>query len=285
MTQTNNQKAVARRNGRSLGTSLMTVSAKTLHRVCRDKGITFAEAENAVKVRQWLPFAEDAKEPIIDAEALWRRIGKPYKRFRDWANQNIKPVLEDGVKQGAEISATYKTVQGGIKKGYLLSRDMAAKFAMQAKTKEGNSVREYFLLMERIATSMAVFAFARAEKLVECDKLLTSTLHSMAPNGLDKFSHKRWVSDNEIFFKSKLSEVLSGARAGQWREILGSNNGIRDVLTVQDLAIYGDAYFAALTLLEALGSTEKAMKAIQKRYGSRINADRYLLTIEEQKAA
>lgn len=275
-TNINTNTSKTARNGRSLGTSLMTVSAKDMHRICSNKGITFEEAQNAVKVRQWLPYEEDPKEPAIDAEVLWRRIGKPHKQFRKWAEYHIKPMLERP-NQAAEISPSFQTVRGGTKQGYLLSRDVAAKLAMQANTEEGNAVREYFLLMERIASSMAVYAFARAEKLIRCDVDLTRMLHGMAPNGLDKRDHKWWVSDKEILFKSKIAEVVSGARAGDWRDTLGSNKGIRDVLSIPDLDIYGDAYFTALAYLDAFGSIDRTMQALQKRYGNKINAEAYLL--------
>ncbi|RQW28993.1 hypothetical protein EHS17_03860 [Rhodobacteraceae bacterium CH30] len=272
------------RNGRSLGTTLMTASAKDMHRICADKGITLAEAENAVKVRQWLPYVDDAKEPVIDAEVLWRRIGKPHKRFRDWADHYIKPMIECQ-RQAAEISATYEAVRGGTKKGYLLSRDVAAKLAMMANTDEGNAVREYFLLMERIAASMAVFAFARADKMIQCDNNLTHILHKAAPKELDKFDRKWWVSDKEQLFKSKLAEVLSGARAGKWREALGSSNGIRDVLTVKDLGVYTDAYFAGVTLMGAFaGNIRKVMELLEGQYGNKVNASAYLMAMDAEAA-
>ena len=273
-TNINTNTSKTARNGRSLGTSLMTVSAKDMHRICSDKGITFEEAQNAVKVRQWLPYEEDPKEPAIDAEVLWRRIGKPHKQFRKWAEYHIKPMLERP-NQAAEISPSFQTVRGGTKQGYLLSRDVAAKLAMQANTEEGNAVREYFLLMERIVIAIAVYAQTRASTLMELDKELTGMLHEVAPSGLDKWSHSDWVINNEARFKSKVVEVVSGIKAGAWREAHGSHKGIRDVLNLHDLNIYGEAYRAALTLLGAFGNVEKAIDGIRKKFTLRIDAESY----------
>ena len=47
-------------------------------------GFTEEQADRMIRTRRVIPYLEEveARLPSIDAERLWSRIGKPYKRFR-----------------------------------------------------------------------------------------------------------------------------------------------------------------------------------------------------------
>ncbi len=252
-----------RRDGRSLKVSPLDVSRALLVEL----GYAPEEAALVVNTRRYLPCLPDPKEPKIDAEALWVRIGKPHKRFRAWATYYIEPMVGDICQsQDAEISATYKTVRGGTRKGYLLSRNVAAHLAMQANTPEGRTVRDYFLLMERVAIDMTRYAHSRAAQLIQQDQVLCMTIHQNAPRGLSQRQHADYCKATEKEFKSRFAEALTGFRAGHWRQASGEGNrqGIRDRLGLDDLDTYGTAYLVAVSVYRATGgSIDAAMETVR----------------------
>lgn len=91
---------MSKRDGRSLLSTINTVPTSTMVTL----GLTSSQAERIIRVRRVLPLMEDRRTPCLDARKLWERIGKPHGRFRDWASQHIKPMM-DRADLSAEISA------------------------------------------------------------------------------------------------------------------------------------------------------------------------------------
>ncbi|MCG9066157.1 hypothetical protein LH425_14225 [Laribacter hongkongensis] len=250
-----------RRDGRSLKVTPLDVSKALLVEL----GYAPEEAALVVNTRRYLPCLPDPKEPKIDAEALWVRIGKPHKRFRAWATHYIEPMVGND-NELAEISAFLKSTKTKPRKGYLLSRNVAAHLAMQANTPEGRAIRDYFLLMERVAIDMTRYAHSRAAQLIQQDQVLCMTIHQNAPRGLSQRQHADYCKATEKEFKSRFAEALTGFRAGHWRQASGEGNrqGIRDRLGLDDLDTYGTAYLVAVSVYRATGgSIDAAMETVR----------------------
>lgn len=127
------------RDGRSLSISHDNITQKQLI----EFGLNAESAKRAINVRRVLPYVEDPTIPCIDARGLWSRIGKPHKRFRDWADHYIKPLLIDDNAR-AEITALEVAGKSGSPtKSYTISRNLAVHLAMQAKTPQGWEIRCY----------------------------------------------------------------------------------------------------------------------------------------------
>ncbi|MCG9042307.1 hypothetical protein, partial [Laribacter hongkongensis] len=89
--------------------------------------------------------------------------------------------------------------------------------AMQANTPEDRAVRDYFLMMERVAIDMIRYAHSRAAPLIQQDQVLCMTIHQNAPQGLSRQQHADYCKATEKEFKSRFAEALTGFRAGHWR--------------------------------------------------------------------
>ena len=76
-------------------------------------------------------------------------------------------------------------------------------------------------------------------------------------------------------------EVLTGYPAGYWRDAIGGNRGIRDVLSDEDLILYSRCYDTAVTLFRAgFTDVEKIKPILQESFGGRINPADYGLRVE-----
>ncbi|WP_036302920.1 antA/AntB antirepressor family protein [Methylotenera sp. L2L1] len=252
-----NTKKLAR-DGRTLTLTHTNVPAMQL----MEFGLSEDAAKRAMRVRTVLPYMEDATVPCIDARKLWSRIGKPHKRFNDWANYHIKPLV-DSQKHNTEISVfEIPNKQGKPSKNYTLSRDLAAKLAMQANTEDGNEIRCYFLDMERIVRNLERYNLGRAVVPVKLDNRLTHAAYKRNPE--EATSHEKML-------KSNVCKVLTGLRAGEVR--LKYRMGIRDVLKnyaeLQDT--YNDAYKVALTMYEDGKKWRDSEPILVSIYGGKIN--------------
>jgi anti-repressor protein len=249
-------------------------------------GFTEEQADRMIRTRRVLPYLEEqeAAAPSVDAERLWSRIGKPYKRFRDWADHYIKPLQAQAASAeksalGILVSEVAGTRGGTPKKVYTLSRDLAAGLAMQANTPEGEDVRRYFLDMERAALRLSEFNRSRGHDLMAADA------------GLQHFTRKRaaelakagkitvpavsYAKDREQAAKRIVCEVLTGLKTGEWRARFGRR--IRDTLDPGDLLTYGSAFTLAVNLLQVRAATnEDALREqLGRLYGSRIDPAKY----------
>jgi anti-repressor protein len=214
---------------------------------------------------------------LLDAEKLWTRIGKPWKRFNEWAAHFLKPLIEAGEKTAITVySIPTKTKP---RTGYTLSRDLAADLAQQANTKEGADVRHYFRDMERAALRLSEFNRSRGLDLAEADA------------GLQHFTRKRAAElkkagkitdapvtharDREQTVKRLVCEVLTGLSTSAWKERCGRR--IRDTLDSADLQTYGVAYTLAVNLLQVRAATnEDALRdQLGRLYANRIDPDKY----------
>ncbi|RZT89424.1 anti-repressor protein [Azospira oryzae] len=248
-------------------------------------GFTEEQAQRMMNTRRVLPIVENRKAPCMDARKLWERIGKPHGRFNMWVDHNIKPLL--GNDNGfAEISA--KVTKGGTgrpRTDYTLSRDIAAHLAMMANTPEGRDVRDYFLDMEDLALRLAKHLPVRVATLVSTDNELTHHCIKKAAEAAKQGNIRRDLTfvvanDWEKSIKSLVCEVLTGYPAGHWREALGGNRGIRDVLTTDDLVLYSRCYDVAASLFCAGYTDRKVLKdSLFPTFGHRINPADYGLLV------
>lgn len=231
-----------------------------------------------MRTRRVLPLLDDHKAPQIDARKLWERIGKPHRRFNDWAAHYIKPLLSRPTPF-TEISVKVTPgSKGRPRQDYILSRDVAAQLAMQANTPEGEDIRAYFLDMERLAFRLSEHMGIRVTAIVGTDNKVTHTLTKRTAE--DAKAGKldgpiRVVSmDRERLLKSTICEVLTGQSASQWREAFGK--GIRDVLDPADLLHYSKCYETAWALVNA-GERSKAklVAILTPSYGGLIDPAKY----------
>ncbi len=264
------------RDGRSLITTINTVSTSTMLTL----GLTPSQAARIIRVRRVLPLVIDRRAPCLDARKLWERIGKPHGRFRDWAEDYIKPLL-DRPGTFAEISA--KLVQpktGRPSKEYTLSRNIAAHLAMMANTPEGEDIRTYFLDMEDLAQRLSDHLGVRVTAILETDREVTHMMRRRAGDAakVGRFPRRSVTSratENERLLKDTVCHVLTGHRTGWWREAFG--RGVRDVLDTTDAALYAKCYESARAAIESglVKDPAALVRFLTPAYGGKVRPEKY----------
>lgn len=268
-----------KRTGRSLVETINNASTKTMRTV----GFTEAQAERVISTRRVLPLVEDTKQPCIDAKKLWEKIGKPHGAFRKWADHYIKPLLERGGMNGEISPFEDSSKPGKPSKEYHLSRDVAAKLAMQANTVEGDEIRQYFLDMERLAVRLSEYFTVRADALVETDRILTNFTRKRAGDQakvgtIPKGAVKTVALEHEKRVKSLACEIVTGKPPKYWRELLGGGRSVRDALDQGDLRQYQKCYDFLVDLLQSgVKSDASLVEAATTVYGGKVNMDKYLI--------
>lgn len=255
-----NTKKLAR-DGRSLSVRHSNVT----HRQLVEFGLSEESAKRAMLVRRVLPYMEDATVPCIDARSLWSRIGKPHKRFNDWANYHIKPML-DNQMLNTEISVFEDNSKSGKPtKDYKLSRNVATHLAMQANTHEGWNIRCYFMDMERIVFKLAEYNQTRVVAPVKLDNRLT---HATYKRGL------REPSVHEMKLKSYVCKVVTGLKASE--VVAKYGRSVRDLLKHHPdmLDVYNTAYNGAVTMYEDGKKWRNIEPVIAGIYGGKIQLDK-----------
>ena len=268
-----------KRTGQSLLETINTASTATMLTI----GFSESQAKRMIRVRRVLPLMEDSKTPCIDARKLWERIGKPHKRFNMWADSYIKPILASN-SINAEISAKVPEVKlGRPRTDYKISRDLAATLAMQARTKEGEEIRQYFLDVERLAVRLSEHMGIRADAIIETDKKVMHQAFVGAGNAAKKgIISTGAVGDEakkrEILIKSVVREVLSGYSRKKYRDFFGDRN-FRDLLDTKDLNRYAQCYESASSLFAMNDGKVPAnlLESLRKAYKS-LDMSKYLPT-------
>lgn len=260
------------RDGRSLMSTVNTVPTSTMLTL----GLKPSEAARIIRVRRVLPLVEDRRTPCLDARKLWERIGKPYGRFRDWANHHIAPLIE---RRGTNAEICAKVVQpklGRPSKEYTVSRNVAAHLAMMANTPEGEDVRAYFLDMEDLAQRLIAHLGVRVTAIVDTDAQVTHMLRKRAGDEakagrISKSAVSAKATEREKLLKGTVCEVLTGRTTVYWRETFG--RGVRDVLGTDDMKLYAKCYESARAAIESrLVTTQEALrKFLAPSYGGRVD--------------
>ncbi|MEJ8809430.1 antA/AntB antirepressor family protein [Variovorax ureilyticus] len=263
------------RDGRSLISTINTVPTSTMLTL----GLTPSQAERIIRVRRVLPLVEDRRAPCLDARKLWERIGKPHRRFRDWAAAYIKPLLAAG-ELSAEISALTVPARGTPRTDYMLSRYVAAQLAMMANTREGADIRDYFLDMEDLAQRLAVHLGVRVTAIVETDREVTHMMRRRAGDDakagrIPKAAVRPKATEREKRLKDTVCFVLTGHRAGWWRETFG--RGVRDVLDTADAALYAKCYESALAAIGSglVNNQDVLVRFLTPTYGGKVAPGKY----------
>lgn len=273
---------MTKRTGASLIQTVNTASTDTMLNL----GLGEKEAARIIRTRRVLPLVDDPKALQIDARKLWEQIGKPHRRFRDWAAHYIKPLMERP-DLSAEISAVTTPARGTPRQDYTLSRDIAAHLAMQANTSEGEDIRAYFLDMERLALRLSEHMGIRVDAIVGTDNKLTNTLikrtaqqAKAAP--LPGPSVKAVATDRERLVKAIVCEVLTGHGTAHWRDTFGK--GVRDVLDTADALLYSQCLESAWMLIEAdiIQDRDKLRAALSKSYGGKVSPAKYAHKVKRQ---
>ena len=267
---------MSKRDGRSLTSTVNTVPTSTMLTL----GLTPSQAERIIRVRRVLPLVEDRRVPCLDARKLWERIGKPHRRFRDWADQYIKPLMGRS-DLSAEISALKVAVRGTPRSDYIVSRDIAAHLAMQANTSEGEDIRAYFLDMEDLAQRLTVHLGVRVTAIVETDAQVTSLFRRRAGDDakagrIPKGAVSAQATEREKLLKDSVCLVLTGQRTGWWRETFG--RGVRDVLTTDDAKLYSKCYESARAAIESKLVKDAAtlVRFLTPSYGRKVEPVKYV---------
>lgn len=253
------------RNGRSLSISHDNITQKQLI----EFGLSAESAKRAINVRRVLPYVEDPTTPCIDAEKLWSRIGKPYKRFRAWAEHYIKPLIDDHTLNAEICAFEDSTKAGKPSKGYTISRNLAVHLAMQAKTPQGWEIRCYFIDMESIVFRLTEYNLSRAVVPVKLDNRLTHATYKQNP--------KRAVVI-DIKFKSYLCKALTGMSAGEIHDTYGER--IRDILKsrIEQMDVYNEAYTMAVAMYESGKKWREIEPLIKHIYGGKIDLEKLIRT-------
>lgn len=276
---------MTKRTGASL---LHTINDAPTLTICK-LGFTPEQAARMIQTRRILPLSDDSKVPQIDARKLWARIGRPHRRFRNWAAHYIKPLL-DRPQPFAEISAKVTPVRTGRPRtDYTLSRDTAAHLAMQANTPEGADIRDYFLDMERLALRLSEHMGIRVSAIVGTDNKVTQTLTRRAAEqhkaGNLSGPAKVIVLDREQRLKAIVCEVLTGHPPAYWRDTFKVRS-IRDVLDTGDMLVYSQCYESAWAAVNAgLGSKEQLTKFLSRSYGGKVSPTKYLQAAAQAKTS
>lgn len=270
-------------NGRSLKLNIEDVTTKNLVDIC---DLTYEQAERIINTRRVLKVqGDDDTDPQIDARKLWVKIGKPWKRFNDWAEHYIKPQIKGAEKtvasndeksftgktvkgSDAQIEMFYEETKGRPKINYLLSRRVAAKLAMQANTEEGEAIRDYFLDIEKIAMKLYRVRILRAEALSVHDKAIYRAVVSGEGGNRDR------AEKAQKDVRNMIPEVLSGHGASWWHEQFGK--GVRDVLCNEDLIVYDQAMSLVAGLMKGGIRNKKQIRhMVESNYANTINVNDY----------
>ena len=259
-------------DGRSLKLNIENVSTKNLVEIC---DLTYEQAERIINTRRVLKVqGDDSTDPQIDARKLWVKIGKPHKEFRKWAEDYIKPILEGAEKSPASKDQVkpFTEVTGRTNQkrtNYYLSRDVAAEFAMMARTEEGHQIRRYFLDIEKIAMKLYRVRVVRSDSLSAHDKAIYRAV--VSGEGGNRERAEKAQKD----VRNMVPEVLSGKDAGWWRDEFGK--GIRDVLSNDDLITYDKAMELVSQLIKG-GIRKKGQikQMVESNYGGAIDIQDYL---------
>ena len=252
-------------------------------RALRDMGYPEEVVELITTVRRVLPVVVDPMVPQIDARKLWEHIGKPHGRFRDWADHYISPLLPSA---GISALGIVGSRGGSPRKEYTLSRDIASTLAMQANTDEGDRIRWYFVTMERVVLRLEDRNATRGQRLAALDNSVYhnafKTLHDS--EGLTGHALKHAATELEKTVKSQVAQILTGHRAGDWRDAFG--RGIRDVLDVPDLTKYEQCYTMVEGLVTA-GVLDEAtiQKLVSPKYNCTVSWKKYIDMQEPQRIA
>lgn len=242
-------------------------------------GFTPEQAARIIRVRRVLPLMEDRKAPCVDARKLWVRIGKPHRRFNDWAASYIKPLLSS-TNLTTEISVLKVAARGTPRTDYTLSRDIAANLAMMANTDEGADVRAYFLDMEDLALRLTKHLGVRVGAIVETDNRVTHMFTKRAGDDAKAGRIQKWqihgqALDRERLLKTTVCEVLTGHPPAYWRDTFG--RGVRDVLDMHDIRWYDKCYETARALIEAgvVTGPKRLRTMLTGPYGGAVNVVKY----------
>jgi len=271
------------RDGHTIQTDLNKLPKKTLTSVFE---FDEEQASRMMKVRQILPFHEDIGRTTPDhsARKLWELIGKPYGRFRRWAEDYIIHEMEkqetsarNGAKDfSSQIVKVYEQTKGRYKVDYLLSRDLASDLAMLARTSEGAEVRAYYRDMEECNLKLERYRPIRKDQLTEIDRQVYHAAVSLKGS-------KLFAEETRKFMTSMVAEVISGMRAREWREALqevpgAKGKGIRDILTGQDIQSYRDAYkFAASLFITGTTDRDQIESVVHQLHGGSVDPSKYIL--------
>lgn len=272
---------MTKRTGGSLRQTINTASTATMLTL----GFGKKQAARIIRTRKVLPLVEDPKAPQIDARKLWAQIGKPHRRFRDWAAHYVKPLMERP-ELSAEISAVTTPARGTPRQDYALSRDLAAHLAMQANTPEGEDIRAYFLDMERLALRLSEHMGIRVDAIVGTDNKMTHTLIRRAADQakagtLPGSSVKVVAMDRERLVKTIVCEVLTGHPPAYWRDTFGK--GVRDVIDTDDAILYSQCYETAHALIAGDIAQRATIEAILRAsYGGKVSPAKYAHKARQQ---
>lgn len=272
---------MTKRTGASLTQTVNTAPTATMLTL----GFGEQQAARIIRTRRVLPLVDDPKEPQIDARKLWEKIGKPHRRFNDWAAHYIAPML-NGPRLFTEISVKVtQGAKGRPRRDYIFSRDMAAHLAMQANTPEGADIRAYFLDMERLALRLSEHMGVRVDAIVSTDNRMAHTLTKRAAEQskagtLQGLNPRAVALDRERRMKTIVCEVLTGHPPCYWLDTFGKR--VRDVLDTADLLVYSQCLEAARVLVNGGIAREARLRAfLTESYGGAVSPTKYLPEMQQ----
>lgn len=165
---------------------------------------------------------------------------------------------------------------------HLISRDLAAKLAMQADTEQGDAVREYFLAMERTARAYKTELGAYEDSMLEMDEALKvlcelAAMDDVKAGIIAKEAQAAAAEAKEEHIKALTGWIVTGKDANYLRENFGDGGGVRDALEGADLVRYQNCFNMIVCLLQAgITNTEDLIGLAYPSWGHSVNITKYL---------
>ncbi len=237
--------------------TLSTVSKKDLVNAFE---ISEDDARLVHKYRKSLPAIIDAEGDegfCVDMRELHKQL-KVKTRFNDWAKRSIKDFVD-----GDDFYSFLSKSNGG-RKGveYMLTVYCAKHIAMMEKTEIGRTIRDYFMLCEKLVVRMARRNPIRQSCKDSTKMMANNIAHRVPPSKLPSM-----MQDMNAF----ICTVATGARPATWRKMIGVDN-VRDFLKenakVSELKRYDEvAQMAEFLSRDGMQTRETIKEQLKRVFG------------------
>lgn len=159
------------------------------------------------------PVIQEHKDLIqaVDAKELYQALGLDPTNWAGWSKNNIvnNPFALEGTDYG--VYGLGKNTQGGRPTtNYALSIEFAKKLSMQARTKKGEEIRDYFLECERRSQPTFNIPQSYSEAL-----LLAGTLQQKIEQDAPKVAHYDAVADRKTLLNATQVAQSVGIKSAQ----------------------------------------------------------------------
>lgn len=185
-------------------------------------------------------------------------------------------------KQTQRAAGTARTANTSTAQTHLISRDLAAKLAMQADTEQGDAVREHFLAMERTARAYKTELGAYEDSMREMDETLKELCEVAAMDDVEagiipKEAQAGAAEVKEERIKALTGWIVTGKATNYLLETFGKGHGVRDVLEGADFVHYQNCFNMIVCLFQAGITDEEELDAlVSPSFSHSVDITKYL---------